>query len=406
VKAAVSIVILSLLAIPMMYTVNSAQTFAGELGLLVAGVISLSVMCVLTYVILLRFHQSSDWLFYVFTLSLFSSVVDIFVGLESDGYVSGFMTNYLKNGEPYLNTPYGSVICYWDGTVHYALYLVMLTAMCCRWRYRVYGLYWVGSIGHCMLVLLPGAILSKQGVRWSIILNAPYFLIPVVSAVRFLRERRFEELDSKPKTAVVTTAPRKLYERPLDAVFIVFLVASIGVALLRGFAVLGSPRLATTWYINNVEPYLTDPVGFPKAQMIVYMYYFIPFYAFAVYALLQPGCRSLPDWAVIFAGAAAQAQVSHIISSLHPRTALELHVPDGDARFVFWLVNMSLLVIPHLFALRCWHFQSVFCTVVDDCHGGGGNNAISPKSATAATVKTVKSKQSTAGASRRVKKLD
>jgi len=68
----------------------------------------------------------------VFTLGTFSSVVDIIIGLENNGYISGFMTNYLKNGEPYLATPHGSVICYWDGTVHYALYLFMLSAMACR----------------------------------------------------------------------------------------------------------------------------------------------------------------------------------------------------------------------------------------------------------------------------------
>lgn len=68
----------------------------------------------------------------VFALSTFSSVIDIIIGLETDGYVSGFMTNYLKNGEPYLATPHGSAICYWDGTVHCALYLFMLIAMACR----------------------------------------------------------------------------------------------------------------------------------------------------------------------------------------------------------------------------------------------------------------------------------
>jgi len=41
-------------------------------------------------------------------------------------------------------------------------------------------------------------------------------------------------------------------------------------------------------------------------QMLAYLYYFIPLYVMVIYSLLVPGCRAMPDWALIFAGAAGQ----------------------------------------------------------------------------------------------------
>lgn len=42
--------------------------------------------------------------------------------------------------------------------------------------------------------------------------------------------------------------------------------------------------------------------------MLVNMFYVLPFYGLAIYALIFPGCSWLPDWTLVFAGAIGQVR--------------------------------------------------------------------------------------------------
>lgn len=60
------------------------------------------------------------------TVFAFTSVIDAIIPLESLGIVDKFMSEYLKFGEPYLLSSWGSAICCFDATVFYSLYLTIV----------------------------------------------------------------------------------------------------------------------------------------------------------------------------------------------------------------------------------------------------------------------------------------
>lgn len=100
--------------------------------------------------------------------------------------------------------------------------------------------------------------------------------------------------------------------------------------------VLDCPLDSCFSYVYQYEPYLKDPVAFPRVmvslekkwatppseprppqqpkpeplgrrlQMLVYFFYALPMLAAFVYGLTTPGCSWMLDWTVFFAGAAAQ----------------------------------------------------------------------------------------------------
>lgn len=65
----------------------------------------------------------------VFSLFSFISVINLITALELDGLITGFISAYLKYGEPHLRSSYGTMLSYYNGTLVYAMHLMMIAAI-------------------------------------------------------------------------------------------------------------------------------------------------------------------------------------------------------------------------------------------------------------------------------------
>lgn len=337
----------SFLAAPLIYTLDKLAAMQDAKWVFASGIITLPLFGLLCTIFVRQSPGKKEPLFYVWSIFSFTAVVDLFIALELDGYVTGFMEFYLREGEPYLRSSYGTMINYWDGTGHFSMYLGMIYLLCSGRDFRQLGLYWVGSITHSMIVFMPGNVIGNKGLKWSYFLNTPYVFYPIYAGVRFLRE------GMKIKHKQVTTK-KKGWEKAVEILFGAWFVAAIIMAAFRYIACMGCKEKITQFYVTEIEPFLNDPTQYGRTQALCYFYYFIPFYVAAVCALIYPAEHWIKDWSIIHAGASIQAQLVFIWCSLKWRTAAEHQVPDTClARSIFWIVNLSLVIVPHLFAMYC-----------------------------------------------------
>uniref|UniRef100_A0A4W3H7D0 Transmembrane 6 superfamily member 2 n=1 Tax=Callorhinchus milii TaxID=7868 RepID=A0A4W3H7D0_CALMI len=352
------VLLLSLTAIPVSYLFNSFSAM-GSSVLVFAGGAAVLLVLVLGVRVLLKANPPGDSLFYVFAVFSFTSVIDLIISLEQDGYITGFMAFYLKEGEPYLRSAYGIMICYWDGTVHYLLYLVMAASITRGQSYRKFGLYWVGSVLMSLPVLLIGTVIGKYGseIRPSYLLNIPYLIIPLWAG---------KKIYEKPRTVSRTTPEevaeehkKLIYQRPVDLLLALYLMAAVAYTLFRG--IVSIERSIIMRIADQNSKFLKDSVPGFTLQMLMNMFYLLPFFCLALYGLIRPGCTWMMDATLVFAGALAQAQFSHIGASMHSRTPFTYRIPV-DNTLTFLLVNILYAAGAQLLAYHCNKHSSFFLT--------------------------------------------
>ncbi|KAI5097858.1 transmembrane 6 superfamily member 1-like isoform X1 [Silurus meridionalis] len=348
--AGTAVFVLSLLSVPLSYSFNHLITTQSTETVLIAAV---SVVVVLSHLagVLLKQRAPTDPLFYVFALYALLSVVNLIIGLEQDGIIDSFVTFYLKQANPHINTAHGHMISYWDGCAHYLMYLLMVAAITWGESYRLIGLYWLGSFLMQVIVYIPGSVVGKYGAQLNalFLLHLLYVSVSVWACFRVFIQPATRDI---PPTNVQCEQMKSLLHRPVDLFFILGLIITSIFSVLRGLVVLDCPADWCRDYVLNYEPYLKDTSAYPTVQMLVNMLYSTPCVIMMMYGLCVPGCDWLPDLSLVHAGAIAQAQFCHIGASLHTRTPVMYRIPSERLLF-FCTFNLFYALIPQALSYRC-----------------------------------------------------
>jgi len=344
--APIGIFILSQWAWPVSWFLERYQLMGNPSYIFLTGVACLSLATLGPMIILKSIFKRVDSLLIIWSIFSWSCMIDLGIALELGGHISNFVGFYFAEGEPYLMTSHGAVINYYDGTVHFVMYIALITLCSYRKSYRELALVWVGSIFNSMIVLVPGGLSGKHPFKMSILLNTPYVLCPLYALFKLIQEQ-----PSQARTFIKFSS---IWKRPMDLLWILYFVFASCFALFSGLAVLGGNAELMKTFLKVREPYLNDPTMFPKWQTLTYAYVFLAYYLYAIYGLLNPGTHRMTDWSLVHAGAAAQAQVTYILGSTYYLTPQEFQSPQsGSLAFSFYGVHLTLLIGPLLFALHC-----------------------------------------------------
>ncbi len=316
----------------------------------IIGVVVCSFVAYISYPLIFKHLTSAnrhDPYLYLFTFFAWTTIIDIQLAMTIDGHI-GVLNFYLEQGERYLQSAYGSLINWWDGTVHFSLYMYILvqlatasTATC-----RDASLYYVGSIMNSLFVFLPGNVTGPYGteLKASYLLNVPFCIVPLTYLARVL---------SSPRSGAPHSSSSSALHWPLRLFFFLFFSAATVFSTIRVLTVFRSTLPFFQWWGAEIEPFLLDTTTYPQWQATVNALYYIPFFLYAAVAMLSGRySATLADCSVLAAGALAQGGFSLFPTVFYERTASQFRFAPSSPYFSsVAAANLALFLVPHLFAL-------------------------------------------------------
>ena len=205
-KGLIVTLLLSQTSWPLLYSVEKFSVVESPSSIFVLGT-ALLLGVVLAFKLLLpsdaysKFNKKIEkrgLIFYMSCLFSWSCMVSTIFYLVTVELASGFAGFYLKVGEPYLNTSFGTLSNLWDGVVHFFLYLRIVYCIDNGKGYRDTLLFYLGSMLCSMIHMLFGGLGGiHAGFYPATLLALPYVILPVCALFSVMNSPRPVSTNSK-----------------------------------------------------------------------------------------------------------------------------------------------------------------------------------------------------------------
>nr|XP_004227050.3 transmembrane 6 superfamily member 1-like [Ciona intestinalis] len=292
-------------------------------------------------------------LYYVCCLFTWCTVTDLIFYLEVIGMVDGFIGFYLKNGEPYLDSSFGTVALLWDPLGNLIVYLIIIYRIDNNLDCRNAVLYFSGTLITSLFCLLVGGVSGTHGKQLypSTWLNVPYVVAPIYYLLEFV---------SKPRQFSKETITKVSTEYKIsDILLSLGLFATFVFGIIRGLSAFGSPMYLANVYSKDFEPYLMDPSKFGAVWVIYFMIIGSILQISIVFGLFNPGSSWVLDLSIIYAAITIHGTFIHLIPQFCEGVLPKYHIPPG-AQWLVVLGNLFIPIVAVSVVIRCFKEQSYF----------------------------------------------